>query len=513
VYSEAQYGNPSRVNVASKGKGKGGGKGGGGKGGISAKGTGARFNWSSPMLLSPHDPKTLFYGGHVLLMSTERGNNFKRISPNLTYGPDNGKSSDNGHTLFTIGESPRKKGVIWTGSDDGCIFVTQDGGEMWTDVSAIPFMPKDSCISRVEPSHFDEATCYVSITRYRNDDRKPYIFKTTDCGATWQNISGNLPPSGSVHVVIESSRNRNLLFCDTEFGVFVTLNGGGSWRPLKADLPTVAVHDLLIHPRDRDLVIGTHGRSIYVIDDIGPLEQMTAEVLAKPAHFFTVRPTVAFKWQSSPPPPAHEFIGQNPAYGALLRYHLKTGAAQPVSIVITDSMGAKVAALNGASTAGLHQVAWNLQADGQKTTVAAGEYWALLTAGAQKQYQKIRVEAEPLPEKQPDAKKADDKDAKKADDKDAKKADDKSSKKADDKSKKADDKDAKKADDKDERKANDKGAKKADGEDANGLTGHLSPVTRILVGMREKHCLLRDLPPRTSTGLHISLGKSKIGWA
>jgi photosystem II stability/assembly factor-like uncharacterized protein len=447
VYTESQYGNPSRANVASKGKGGKGGKGGGGKGGMSVKGFGGRFNWSTPMLLSPHDPKTFFYGGNFLLMSTERGSNFKKISPNLTYGPDTGKSADNGHTLFTIGESPKKKGVIWTGADDGCIFVTTDGGDMWTDVSAIPLMPKESCISRVEPSHFDEATCYVSITRYRNDDRKPYIFKTTDYGSTWQNVTGNLPPSGSVHVVIESSRNKNLLFCGTEFGLFVTLDGGVSWRPMKSGLPTVAVHDLVIHPRERDLILGTHGRSVIVIDDIGPLEQMTPELLAKPSHFFSVRPTTAFQWQDSQPPAANEFAGKNPEYGALLRYYLKAGVPQPVSITITDSMGAQIATLKGDSSAGLHQIVWNLQADGKTTTVAAGEYWALLNAATQKQYQKIHVEAEPKPEKKDDNKgdkkddkgdKKDDKGDKKGVDKDKKgpdKADDKADKKADDKKK------------------------------------------------------------------------------
>ena len=385
------------------------------RGGISAKGSGGRFNWSTPMLLSPHDPKTLFYGAQFLLMSTERGANFKKISPNLTYGLDAGKSADSGHTLFTIGESPVKKGVIWTGSDDGCIYVTRDGGEMWTDVSAVPFMPKDSCISRVEPSHFDEGTCYVSITRYRNDDRKPYIFKTTDFGVTWRNITANLPANGSVHCVIESPRNQHLLFCGTEFGLFVSLDGGESWHPMKGGMPTMAVHDLVIHPRDRDLVIGTHGRSLFVIDNIGPLEQMTSEVLGKSAHFFRVRPAVAFEWKSSPPPASNEFVGKNPAYGALIRYYLKSGATQPVMITITDAAGARIASLKGPSTPGLHQVVWDLHAEGKDKPVAPGDFWALLNAGTAKQYQKIHVEAEAKVVE----KKEEDKGDKKAEDKKA----------------------------------------------------------------------------------------------
>src|SRR5262249_13885685 len=135
-----------------------------------------RWNWSTPMLLSLHDPKVFFCGSQFLYMSTDRGNNPKAISPGLTYGAG-GKGGGGAHSLFTIGESPKKKGILWTGSDDGKIMVSKDTGGKWTDVSKIPGVPKDRCISRLEPSYFDEGTCYVSITRYRNDDRKPYIFK------------------------------------------------------------------------------------------------------------------------------------------------------------------------------------------------------------------------------------------------------------------------------------------------------------------------------------------------
>jgi photosystem II stability/assembly factor-like uncharacterized protein len=389
VYVESQWGGLSRVNVATKGKGKGGGKGDGGGAGIAPKNLGARFNWSTPMLVSPHDPKTLYYGGHVLLMSTERGAAWKKISPNLTRGPDAGKSADYGHTLFTIGESPKKKGILWTGSDDGRIFVTKNGGSNWTDVSKIDAVPAERCISRVEPSHFNEAACYVSITRYRNDDRKPYIFKTTDYGETWKDITGDMPDNGSVHVVIESSRNQNLLFCGTEFGLFASLDGGNSWQAMKGGLPTAAVHDLVIHPRDRDLVVGTHGRSIFVIDDIGPLEQLTPEVLAKPGHLFDVRPVAALKTSTSTPAvKSNEFVGQNPPYGAIIRYHAKEG---PVSLTVQDAAGKHVAKLKTADVGGLRQVVWNLRND-QGVAVQTGEYAAVLEVAGQRLVQRIRVE-------------------------------------------------------------------------------------------------------------------------
>ncbi len=313
-----------------------------------------------------------------------------------------------------------------------------------------PACQRTGCVSRVEPSAFGDGTCYVSITRYRNDDRKPYIFKTTDFGVSWRNITSNLPASGSVHCVIESSRNPHLLFCGTEFGLFVTLDGGEVWHQMKGGLPTVAVHDLVIHPRDRDLVIGTHGRSIFVIDNIGPLEEMTPEFLAKSAHLFGVRPAVAFKWKtSSPPPKSNEFVGENPVYGSLLYYHLKASQTQQVSITILDAPGKQIAVLKGEGTAGMHKLAWNLRADGTtETTVPPGDYWARLSVGDQKQYQRIRVEAEPVPEKKVEEKKVEEKkvEDKKGDDKkvEDKKADVKKSedKKAEDK--KADDKDKKK---------------------------------------------------------------------
>ncbi|HYV38365.1 MAG TPA: hypothetical protein VE988_21965 [Gemmataceae bacterium] len=373
---------------------KGGGKGGGGKGG-GVKALGERFNWSSPLVLSPHDPKIVYYGGAYLLAS-ERGANWKKISPDLTWGPDKGGKGGKGrnwaHTLFTINESPKKKGVIWTGADDGRIMVTQNNGETWTDAS-LPGVLKDGCVSRVEPSYHEDGTCYVSLTRYRNDDRKPYVFKTTDYGKNWTNISSNLPVDGSVHVVIESSRNRNLLFCGTEFGLFASLNGGQSWHQMKGGMSTVAVHDLVIHPRDRDLVVGTHGRSIYIFDDISPLEQLTPEVQQKVGHLFDARPAVAFKTTKSAAPKSNEFVGQNPAYGSIIRYNLRN-AAKDASVSIYDSKGKELAVLKGPGNAGMNQVVWNLRAAGADGTVEAGEYLAVLRAGDFKEGKNIRVEAE-----------------------------------------------------------------------------------------------------------------------
>jgi photosystem II stability/assembly factor-like uncharacterized protein len=388
VYAESQYGKALRINLKGKVTSKS----------IQPKAPkGApvyRFNWSSPMLLSPHDPKTLYYGGNHLFKSTDRGDNWKEISPDLTHGQP-GKSESTGHTLTTIAESPLKAGVLWVGSDDGRIHVSKDGGDKWTEVTdKVRGVPNQRWISRLECSHHAEGTAYLAISRYRNDDRGPYLFKTTNYGQTWENITSNLPESGSVHVVRESSKNKNLLFAGTEFGLFASLDGGGSWHPMKAGLPTVAVHDLVIHPRDRDLVIGTHGRSIYVMD-IGPLEQLTPDVLAAVGHLFEVRPAVAFKVQKANDDGQRKvFVGANPPYGAVLYYYLKNNVAQPVSITILDATGKQVTSLKGANKAGLHHIVWNLRADGQKEgTVRPGDYVALMH-GEARQLRPIRVEAE-----------------------------------------------------------------------------------------------------------------------
>ena len=211
------------------------------------------------------------------------------------------------------------------------------------------------------------------------------------------NITSNLPESGSVHVVIESSRNKQLLFCGTEFALFASMDGGESWHRMKGGMPTVAVHDIVIHPRDRDLVVGTHGRSIFVFDDISPLEQMTPQVLAKPAHLFDIRPATAFKWKKAgPDPKSNEFAGQNPTYGAIIRYNL-SGA--PVATGVDQHHRRRHRQENGKPgrrlpKPGLNEVVWNLRADGNETAVHPGEYMVVLQMGEQKQYKMLRVDAE-----------------------------------------------------------------------------------------------------------------------
>jgi photosystem II stability/assembly factor-like uncharacterized protein len=351
-----------------------------------------RFNWSAPILLSPHDRRTLYFGGNHVFRSRDRGDHWETISPDLTHGRP-GRSADTGHTITVLTESPLRAGLLWVGSDDGRVHVTRNGGGDWADVSArIPGVPQERWVSRIECSHFAEGTAYLALDRHRNDDRRPYLFRTTDCGATWEPLMRTLPPEGPVHVVRESSRNQDLLFAGTEFGLFVSLDRGAAWHRLRG-LPTVAVHDLVIHPRDRELVIATHGRSLYVMD-VAPLEEMTAEVLAVPAHLFAIRPATTFEsCKASGLGGVRGYAAPNPPYGALVHYHLREKAAGPVRLTITDERGKTVFTAEGPAEAGLQRLTWSLRTPAGKEA-APGEYLAHLRVAGRLLSRRFRVEAE-----------------------------------------------------------------------------------------------------------------------
>lgn len=356
-----------------------------------------RFNWNAPLLLSPHDPKTLYYGGNHLFKSVNRGDKWEVISPDLTRGKP-GPDPSTGHTLTTIAESPLRAGLIYVGTDDGKLHVTRDGGQNWTDLSEkVPGVPPERWISRVECSHFDAGTAYLTIDRHRNDDLRPYVFKTTDYGASWVNISNNLPDDAAVQVIRESSKNRDLLFVGTETGLFASLDGGKKWHHLKNNglPPAVPVHDLVIHPRDRELVIGTHGRSIYVMD-IAPLEELTAKALSSDVHLCDVKPATALALKAPETPSTSKaYRAPNPPVGAVVHYYLRSPAPGPVSLTVTDASGKTVASLSGPHQAGLQRVLWDLKGTGQNgELVNPGEYSVTLKVGEQTLTKRVRVEGE-----------------------------------------------------------------------------------------------------------------------
>jgi len=339
-----------------------------------------RFNWSSPILLSLHNPRTVYFGGDHLFKSVNRGDNWQIISPDLsTNDPDKHSKPTGGITLdqtgaethctiTTISESPVTPGLIWVGTDDGNVQLTQNDGVTWTNVRKnVSGVPEGIWVSRVEASRFEKGTCYLTFDGHRSDNFKPYVFKTTDFGKTWINISANLPDGGPVYVIREDLKNKNLLFVGTEFTVFFSSDGGQNWTNLSLNMPTVAFHDLLIHPRDNDLIAGTHGRGIWIMDDIGPLQQASEKVLAAEAFLFeSSKPGTQWLRLSRGGYGRGNlyFAGENPAAGAGVSFYLKDKAAGPVTLEITDATGElKTTYTFKDAEAGIHRLLWDMRFD------------------------------------------------------------------------------------------------------------------------------------------------------
>jgi len=310
-----------------------------------------RYNWMSPFLVSRHNPLTLYFGANRLFKSLDRGDHWRAVSPDLTTGPGKDRQGDVPYgTITTLSESPLRPGLLYVGTDDGNIQVTRDDGVTWTRIRAgLP----DKWVSRVEASARAEGTVYAALTGYREDDFGAYLFKSADYGATWTSIAGNLPAE-SVNVVREDPQVKDLLYAGTDQGgVFASRDAGASWVSLCADLPTCAVHDIAVASAAGELVIGTHGRSCFVLD-IDPVRRFTDEVRAKDAHLFDVRPADL--------PKARDYAGDwatETRHPAVLHYFLKAAAAD-VKVVVSDAKGALVRTLGGTGHPGINRVEWDL---------------------------------------------------------------------------------------------------------------------------------------------------------
>jgi len=383
-----------------------------------------RFNWNSPILVSPHDPKTVYTGGNFLFKTRNGGQSWEVISPDLsTNDPEKQKDSggpitlDNTGaeihcTIITISESPVVAGIIWCGTDDGNVQVTRNGGRTWKNVvENIPDLPSSTWCSRIEASHFDAGTAYAAFDGHRTDDYETYVYKTSDYGETWISIKGNLP-FGWVHVIREDLKNKNLLYAGTEFGVYASLDGGESWFSLKNNLPTVAVRDIAVHPRENDLIIGTHGRGIWIIDDISPLQEMTEEVFASGHHLFSIRPTTQFLRSTRGESYSSKvYAAKNPSYGMILDAYFKTKPEERPKIFINDKRGETIFKLELSIKEGLQRKTWNLQyipktKDGKTIApsgmgfvaapfVSPGEYTVEMVIGEQKTEKKGLVYPDP----------------------------------------------------------------------------------------------------------------------
>ena len=347
-----------------------------------------RYNWVTPIVLSPHNPRVLYTGAQVLFRSFDRGDAWQEISPDLTTADPSKCGLNSGYvpycTITSISESPLIPGVIWAGTDDGKVHVTRDHGAAWNDVTATVAAaggPADRYVSRVFASPHDAATAFVAKNGFRNDDFRPFLVKTSDFGRTWTSIAANLPAS-PINVVVQDRRNADLLIVGNDLGVWLSLNGGGAWARLKANLPTVAVHDLTVHPRENDLVLGTYGRGLFV-GDITHLQQLTPSVVQSPLHVFDIEPRTAYQFRA---------LGNFHLFGdaflevpnepdaLVVNYFVREPQESGATVAITDISGTTVAALTGPAQPGLNRVSWNMRRAGGPL-MPAGDYRVTVAVG------------------------------------------------------------------------------------------------------------------------------------
>tara|TARA_B100001939_G_scaffold67891_1_gene56548 strand:- start:3094 stop:5979 length:2886 start_codon:yes stop_codon:yes gene_type:complete len=331
-----------------------------------------RFNWSSPFIISSNNSKRVFFGSNHLFKSDDRGDNWKIISPDLTTndkslrntsdggGLTNSNTGGENHfTIITISDTPIDKDVIWVGTDDGNVQVTIDNGDTWDNVRPnIVGVPQKTWVSRVEASKHKKGRAYVSFDNHRFDDNKPYVFMTDDYGKSWKNITSDLPKDYSVYVIKEDYIDENLLFVGTEKSVYFTINQGKIWEKLGSNLPSVAIHDLVIHPRDGDLIAGTHGKSIWILDDISPLRNLNFNSNK------IIPSRESTKWikiNTGRKQPYFEFRGENPPYGAIINFYSKTEIKG--KITITNSSESNLYKRDISLSNGLNRFIWPFELD------------------------------------------------------------------------------------------------------------------------------------------------------
>jgi hypothetical protein len=370
-----------------------------------------RFHWNSPLIGSRHEKGAMYLAGNRVFRLTSRGERWSPISPDLsTRDPEKtttvGSGAENYGVVYTLAESPVKKGLLWAGTDDGRLWVTENEGESWNDLTAhLPSAAKGLWMARIEPSSHDPKVAYLAVETHRSNRYEALAFRTADLGKTWKSIAGDLPAAGPVKVLREDPKNPDLLFAGTEFGLFVSLDQGKRWLRFGA-IPTVAVDDIQIHPRERDLVVATHGRSLWIVDDISPLEELTPETGQKEVHLFPPRPAHGFHllpgfgdWNGKA-----VFRGENPKEGAILTFWVREFTGDEASIEIVNASDQPVAKIKTPATQGLNRVVWDLKPSKELLVeygglgpllVRAGEYTVKLKVGKAKSEQKLPVTLAP----------------------------------------------------------------------------------------------------------------------
>jgi photosystem II stability/assembly factor-like uncharacterized protein len=368
--------------------------------GAGAAGLKHRFQWTAPIVISPHDPDVLYHGGEVLFKSTNGGMSWTAISPDLTRNDKSKQAVSGGpvthddtgteyyDTIFTVAESPLQKGLIWVGADDGLVHLTRDAGKNWANITPKD-LPEWSRVSLLEASPHDATTAYLAIDRHQMDDFRPYIYKSSDYGKSWTKITAGIPEGTYVRALREDPKRRGLLFAGTEMGVFVSFDDGAHWQSLQLNLPTTPIHDLAV--KDDDLIVATHGRSFWILDDITPLRQLDQQIAGAEVHLYKPRPTYRLRglggvMRRGP-------VGENPPDGAIFSYYLKSAPQDEITIEILDSAGKPVRKFSSRKSslyqqpeewpeeekpkdllpaeAGMNRFAWNLRYEGPTVVPAA----------------------------------------------------------------------------------------------------------------------------------------------
>ena len=384
-----------------------------------------RFNWDSPIHISPHDPNTVYFGGNVLFKSTDRGHSWSEISPDLTTNDKEKQRTSGGEvyqdntaaefhcSMLTIAESPLEAGVIWVGTDDGNLQLTRNGGESWTNVKdKVTGMPAFAWIGKIHASEHDAGTAFIAVDQHRMDDFTPHAFMTTDYGKTWKKIVNGLPKDDYVKVIRQDPHDPNTLYIGMEHGIYISWDKGVNWTCINNNLPPVSVRDLRIHPRERDIIVGTHGRGVWILDDARPIAELN-QAREKDVHLYPVRRATRWHYYSQ-----IENMGQrtykaaNPEYGAYLNLYLAKEATEPVRVEISTESGELVRKLEDtAAVAGLNRIVWDLRSEGAtpldnppasgwrsgplRPLVPPGTYTAKVFANGQELETEIEVRADP----------------------------------------------------------------------------------------------------------------------
>jgi len=375
VYAESQYGALRRVDLVT-------GAGSGIQPSPEDTTETYRFNWNSPLLISPNDPDVIYFGGNKVFKTTDQGESWEPISEDLTKNENPTEWKILGltpsprpyNTLTAIAESPLREGLIYVGADDGSVHRTTDGGATWEDLSdKFTGLGEGRFVNKIHASPSDPSTAYIAITGHYHDDYAPHLFKTTNAGESWTSITGDMPMEAVVMVVVEHPVNPNVLFAGVHNGLMVSVNGGRHWVRVGDNLPPVSVNDIMI--KNGDLVLATYGRGIVILDDVAFLAGLTGEILAEDAHLFPVREAEqAILNNRDMSNKAARFAGPNPDYGALVTYWLKD-APPPgdtaVAIQILDSDGKVIRELTGPDQQGFNRIAWDLRMTPDSTQAAA----------------------------------------------------------------------------------------------------------------------------------------------